>query len=87
MVPFCRKFERGVFSMPIECSILDKQPEPIKTCPKCGCTPFETFMRGMIQRRKRKWWLFGERWPYCAVICWGCKEIVGYEQPEEASDE
>jgi hypothetical protein len=74
--------------MPIECSTLEGQPVPFLTCPNCGA-PFRPFLRGMVQRGVFSggllcwsWWkaLFKrERWPYCALICWECKEIVGYE--------
>lgn len=70
--------------MPIEALILEGTPSPIQTCPKCAASPFRPFLRGMIQRgaigmlwdlirRKRNWRA------YCALICWDCKEIVGYE--------
>lgn len=64
--------------MPIECALLRGQPVPIEKCPKCGAEPFDPFLRGQVQRRKFKWFLWGP-WPYCALICWNCKEIVGYE--------
>lgn len=51
---------------------------PIEKCPKCGAEPFDPFLRGQVQRRKFKWFLW-DPWPYCALICWNCKEIVGYE--------
>lgn len=65
--------------MPIEVYLLRDAPEPLETCPKCG-KPFESFMRGMVQRPTRWLWI-GPRRPYCAVICRACKEIVGYEYP------
>ena len=67
--------------MPIECVLLEDRPVPIETCPKCGMTPFEPFIRGTVQRRKKKFFFFGEEWPYCALICSHCKEIVDYESP------
>jgi hypothetical protein len=51
---------------------------PIECCPKCKATPFMPFLRGQVQRHPRRW-LVGPRRPYCALICWECKEIVGYE--------
>jgi hypothetical protein len=67
--------------MPIECRLLEGQPVPIRRCPFCGAHPFVPFLRGMVQRPKRKW-LFGPRRDYCALICSGCKEIVCYERPK-----
>lgn len=69
--------------MPWECSYLERMPEPMGHCPKCGASPFRSFLRGMIQRRQRKWWFFGKLWPYCSIICENCKEIVGHEAPEQ----
>lgn len=66
--------------MPIECTLLKDAPNPLAICPKCR-QPFRPFLRGLIQRSERKWRLFGPRRPYCALICWACKEIVGYEDP------
>lgn len=65
--------------MPIECRILEGRSEIFEECPKCDHKPFESFLRGMVQRRRYKWFFWG-RWPYCAVICWNCKDIVGYEE-------
>jgi hypothetical protein len=48
-------------------------------CPRCGTRPLVTFLRGTVVRPKRAWyWPFKAR-PQYAVICRGCKEIVGYE--------
>jgi hypothetical protein len=56
-------------------------------CPKCGEWPFRPFLRGMFYRSfrwrdvpamLRAWWR-REYWPTSTLICWGCKEIVGYE--------
>jgi phage terminase large subunit GpA-like protein len=63
--------------MPIECEQLAGRPVPFVLCPKCG-EIFYPFLRGMVQRRRYRW-LFWGPWPYCALICWACKEIVGYE--------
>lgn len=65
--------------MPIECVQLAGRPVPYVLCPECG-ERFEPFLRGQVQRRRFKWFLWGP-WPYCALICWACKEIVGYEEP------
>jgi len=65
--------------MPIEAYLLRNQQCKIIVCPKCHGL-FEPFMRGQVQRRKKKWFLWGE-WDYCALICSSCKEIVGYETP------
>ena len=51
------------------------QSEKYQECPRCGSKPFESFMRGLVQRNN---W-FGFRKQYCAVICSDCKQIVGYE--------
>jgi len=66
--------------MPIEYDLLKDYPMSLEICPKCGADPFRQFLRGQIQRCKRKW-LIGSKQDYCAVICWGCKAIVGYESP------
>jgi phage terminase large subunit GpA-like protein len=63
--------------MPIEYIRLEGKPVPFVTCPKCG-EIFYPFLRGMVQRRRFRW-LFWGPWPYCALICRDCKEIVGYE--------
>ncbi len=58
---------------------LKDAPYALEVCPKCG-TPFPEFLRGCVQRSKR---FLGFLWkrPYCAIICHGCKEIIGYENP------
>lgn len=63
--------------MPVEYLQLKDEPAYLCRCPKCGREPFEPFMRGQVQRRKRTW--YGKRRPYCAVICTACMEVVGYE--------
>lgn len=65
--------------MPVEYGLLKYAPVPHTTCPACN-VPFEPFLRGMIQRSRRKWG-FLWRQPYCCVICAACKDIVGYEYP------
>jgi hypothetical protein len=67
--------------MPIEFTALYHKPEPFAHCPGCGSPRFESFLRGLVQRSRRRWW-----WPFqirahCAVICHECKEIVGWEAP------
>ena len=62
-----------------EYQILRHQPEPFTTCPHCG-KPFVSFLRGKVQRGKRRMFI-GPRRDYYAVICRECKEIVGYESP------
>lgn len=72
--------------MPPEVEKLRNMPVLLEVCPKCGTTPFEPFMRGQVQR-SALWhplsWLWAtlhwNPWPYCAVICRVCKEIVGWE--------
>ena len=63
--------------MPVEFSMLDGKPPPFAEFPCCGAKPFDQMMRGLVQASR--WW--GLRKRYCAVICYGCKEIVGYEDP------
>mgnify|MGYP000962018131 CR=1 FL=1 len=53
-------------------------------CPKCRATPFRPFMRGMVARSYRfsdlwRWILRKPAIPSSCLICWDCKEIVGYE--------
>lgn len=50
----------------------------------CGARPFDPFLRGLIGRSHRTLWSWPpfKLRPYCALICWACKEIVGYEAPE-----
>jgi len=64
--------------MPAEYLILKDAPSPIASCPKCGEKPFRPFMRGQVQRWPFRWLFWGRR-AYCALICWKCKDIVGYE--------
>lgn len=66
--------------MPIEYDQLKDAPVLLGKCPKCDAAPFVPVMRGQVHRRKKKWLLFG-RWPYCAIICGTCHDIVGYEEP------
>jgi len=61
--------------MPIEFARLKDKPAPFDRCPNCGHEPFEPFLRGIVH----SWWRKLFRKPYCAVICWQCKEIVGHE--------
>jgi len=62
--------------MPIECELLRGAPYAKEECPQCQ-QPFPEFMRGQVQSTLRR--LFGL--PYCAVICHGCKQIIGWEKP------
>ena len=70
--------------MPVEYVLLKDAPVPLGSCPRCHVRPFHPFLRGQVQRSE--WWF---RWgwppwwsrPYCALICWACKDIVGYEDP------
>jgi hypothetical protein len=69
--------------MPIEVLLLAGKEAPLDECPNCGDKPFRPFLRGQVQRSSlietiRAWWQ--KRKPrYCAVICWECKDIVGWE--------
>jgi hypothetical protein len=70
--------------MPIEAVLLANAPTPIEACPKCGAWPFVPFMRGQVHRDMFSLWraamaLLGRGRPTSCLICWGCKEIVGYE--------
>jgi len=67
--------------MPKEYTALLQIPEPLHTCPNCGAHPFESFMRGSVQRAKRSWFTPWKERPYCSIICDMCKEIVGHEYP------
>ncbi len=75
--------------MPRECDTLARQAAPIERCPSCGHTPFDPFLYGQVQRSPFPWWtwliplgpLFVKERPYCSLICWGCKEIVGHVHP------
>jgi hypothetical protein len=69
-------------TMPVECRLLEREPFAVEKCPKCGTLAPE-FMRGQVQRSKRFLWVLWRR-PYCAVICHGCKEIIGWESPPNA---
>jgi len=72
--------------MPVEVLLLERRPVPLLSCPLCGAEPFRPFLRGSVQRGPteapisflRAWWI-GVPWPYCALICWDCKRIVGWE--------
>lgn len=69
--------------MPIESAILEHKPAPFDKCPHCGTSPFSQFMRGQVQRfftfSLSLKWPFIKRRPSCAIICWSCKNIVGWE--------
>lgn len=69
--------------MPIEFVQLQDEPVPFESCPNCGVTPFEPFIRGCVHRPKRRWIFFGKKQDYCALICDKCKELVGYESPRK----
>jgi hypothetical protein len=67
--------------VPIECDLLKDAAVPLRNCPKCAA-PFEPFLRGQVQRSPIGWRWGWPPWyhrPYCALICWACKEIVGWE--------
>jgi len=71
-------------TMPIEYTLLkDKAPPTGLSCDQCDpfggreLTPRDLFMRGQVQSTWRRWL----RLPYCAVICQGCKTIIGWEKP------
>lgn len=56
------------------------KPVPFVKCPKCD-RDFEPFMRGQVMRTFFLPWKWGRR-DIWALICWRCKEIVGYEAIE-----
>jgi hypothetical protein len=78
--------------MPIEAALLRHEPEVFLSCPKCGNVPFRSLMRGQVQRTfltepisytlalLRSAWTWTP-FPYCAVICCDCGDIVGWEAP------
>lgn len=68
--------------MPNELIEFMSLPESFDKCPKCGVDPFTGYMRGLVKRRKRDW-LGRKRRKVWAVICWSCKEIVGWEDPKD----
>jgi hypothetical protein len=53
---------------------LKDAPYPIKICPKCQ-SAFSPFLRGLIKSYWRGWF----RMKSSCLICYACKEIVGYE--------
>jgi len=61
-------------------------PEVFESCPNCGQSPFRSFLRGGVQRRKKRWIWWGS-WGYCAVICARCTEVVGWESPLQTNTE
>lgn len=58
------------------------------SCPNCGTTPFQPFLRFFVERSDWRW-IFRALWALVrgrpvppvqtCLICWTCKEIVGYE--------
>lgn len=70
--------------MPAEAAMLRNAAVALRECPHCHVSPFVPFLRGTVQRLRRAW-LFGTpRACYCALICSSCKEVVGYENPQDA---
>lgn len=63
--------------MPREFVLLKNEPEVFTVCSNCGAEPFESAYRGIVQ--VFKWW--GLRKKYCAIICYRCNVIIGYETP------
>lgn len=64
--------------MPIEALKAMEMPLPFADCPKCK-RPFVPFLRGQVARSPFKFLFFGRRNDIWALICWACKDIVGYE--------
>lgn len=63
----------------VEYDLLKREPHAIEVCPRCG-TPAPELLRGQVLRSKRFLWVLWRR-PYCAVICHGCRRIIGWESP------
>lgn len=68
---------------PADVTRLAVAPIPLDRCPKCG-EPFYPFLRGQVHRDIFSPWrallkLVGMGRPTSALICFACKEIVGYE--------
>jgi len=59
---------------PIQAITSESMPVPFVFCPCCR-EPFRPFLRGQVVRFD---W-FGLRRRIWALICWACKDIVGYE--------
>lgn len=79
--------------MPREVTLLQHAPVPFGRCPVCTAV-FRPFLRGQVQRGGivryllPSWWLcllIGQPWPYCALICSECKEVIGWEAAGERS--
>lgn len=66
--------------MPIEYLLLKNKNAALNKCPVCKDKPFDHFLRGQVQRR-RKTWILQRKRDYCAVICSKCKNTVGWESP------
>ncbi len=64
--------------MPPEVALLDPMPSPLEACPLCG-RDFVPFLRGQVQRPRRRWFGLGRLQPHCALICSACKVVVGWE--------
>jgi hypothetical protein len=64
--------------MPIEAITSQAMPASLQRCPHCNAAPFEPFLRGMVTRTFWLPWTWKRR-DIWAVICRGCKGIVGYE--------
>ena len=67
--------------MPIEVKLLEYQPYAVGKCPNCKKI-FTPFLRGQVQRSERFLRILWRR-PYCAIICYKCKKIIGWESPEQ----
>jgi len=74
-------FEECPHTMLAEYLVLKNAPYAKEECPKCKQVCPE-FMRGQVQRSKRWFWI-GPKRPYYAIICHNCKEIIGWEAPED----
>lgn len=64
--------------MPKEFELLRRAPYAKEYCKNCGQVNPE-FMRGLVQSTWRRLL----KMKYCAVICHNCKQIIGWEKPDE----
>lgn len=76
---------------PTEAGLLAAMPSPLDACPACGARPFIPFMRGQVHRDLFSPWrallrLLGKDRARSCLICWHCKEIVGYERAPKVTD-
>lgn len=54
-------------------------PPSDRCCSRCHAHPFDQFLPGFVVRWGRFWWAPWRTRPRFAVICRGCKAVVGWE--------